>query len=449
MKKLKIEYELYEDQYLKNQSLINIDKEKSKNQFLINIEMLDVYFPYKPYDCQIKYMTKGIQFFSILVIQCLEFGKGSFSSLESPTGTGKTLCLLCASLAWLKYKREKYAYNFLRKPMIFYSSRTHSQLDNVIEELKKTCYIVNSTTLASMERFCINPHVNDSRKEVSIYTRCKIATNLNKKDSNYKENNREYNKNNYCNYKDRIDLLDMKKYNNLDIEELNKFGQKENFCPFYFQREKKEKSDIIFLPYNYIFKKRLLKFLELDLDNNILIIDEAHNIEKVSEDSYSFDLNISQIEKLLDDFKLPDIENIEQDEKGYERYLKQQNFKNSLDNSLISKHRKILNDLKFYLNKQDLKKGEWPNIGKELSQKEFFKILFQENNINEYKNMNSLENNFFCEMQKITNIEEGLWENFSKGTILSEYINFLTDAREVYINIKRTNKNSNVWKFKL
>jgi regulator of telomere elongation helicase 1 len=51
---------------------------------------LDITFPYQPYPCQVQYMEK--------VISACQQGKNAL--LESPTGTGKTLCLLAASLSW-------------------------------------------------------------------------------------------------------------------------------------------------------------------------------------------------------------------------------------------------------------------------------------------------------------------------------------------------------------
>lgn len=51
---------------------------------------VEVDFPYEAYPCQLDYMAS--------VIRALD--DGSNALLESPTGTGKTLCLLCATLAW-------------------------------------------------------------------------------------------------------------------------------------------------------------------------------------------------------------------------------------------------------------------------------------------------------------------------------------------------------------
>jgi regulator of telomere elongation helicase 1 len=94
------------------------DDEFLKGQHRQVIGNQTVYFPFKPYDCQSDFMKK--------VIQALESSQNAL--LESPTGTGKTLSLLCATLAWLKGRRDKDLMNptGTAYAKIIYTSRTHS-----------------------------------------------------------------------------------------------------------------------------------------------------------------------------------------------------------------------------------------------------------------------------------------------------------------------------------
>lgn len=58
---------------------------------------VEVEFPFEAYPCQLDYMGQ--------VIEALQGRKNAL--LESPTGTGKTLCLLCATLAWREYLQQQ------------------------------------------------------------------------------------------------------------------------------------------------------------------------------------------------------------------------------------------------------------------------------------------------------------------------------------------------------
>ncbi|KAI1499272.1 helicase C-terminal domain-containing protein [Biscogniauxia marginata] len=65
------------------------------------VQKLDFHHPYTPYDVQTKFMTT--------VYNILQQGEGRVGILESPTGTGKSLSLICAALTWLRnHKRECY-----------------------------------------------------------------------------------------------------------------------------------------------------------------------------------------------------------------------------------------------------------------------------------------------------------------------------------------------------
>ena len=102
----------------------------SKDHCFLKIRNIDVLFPKQPYEPQIAYMEQGtccLSFIQLdnLVIDALNGAKNAL--LQSPTGTGKTLCLLSATLAW-NYHNMK---NSMPTKKIYYATRTLSQMKQV------------------------------------------------------------------------------------------------------------------------------------------------------------------------------------------------------------------------------------------------------------------------------------------------------------------------------
>ncbi|GMT33456.1 hypothetical protein PFISCL1PPCAC_24753, partial [Pristionchus fissidentatus] len=257
---------------------------------LVKIHKIDVEFPYKPYQCQLDYMEK--------VIQALD--TGCDAALESPTGTGKTLSLLCSTLAWIKNMKNnvKPSYSMIPDPKnavtgaslvprVFYCSRTHSQLSQVVRELNKTKYMdVKVCTLGSRDQLCVHEQVSKEKDNKTKALKCR---NLVAKRS--------------CHYYNQWNAMDMvsldalygEQKKVLDIEDLARTAKGHKQCPFFRSRQLQESAELILLPYNYLIDPHLRQTHKIDLKHNIVIFDEAHNLEGVCEESVSTSISTAEV----------------------------------------------------------------------------------------------------------------------------------------------------------
>ncbi|XP_022696007.1 regulator of telomere elongation helicase 1 homolog [Varroa jacobsoni] len=272
---------------------------------LVEIRLVNVHFPFEPYEIQKDYMSA--------VIECLQ--KRWNGLLESPTGTGKTLSLLCASLAWLEDRKAalqlqgtggtlaglrspdpqigyssvpsttsgSLSSSFDRSTQILYSSRTHSQLLQASRELKRTRYgYMNSIVLGSRDQLCINSEVNTLPSSQQKIRRCQVLVNTRACEF-------------YRNYETKVSHQDYSKKHVIDIEDLVTLGRRHQCCPYYATKILRKKSDVIFVPYNYIVDPSTRRSQAIELDGNVVIFDEAHNIESFCEDSLSFSMSSTDL----------------------------------------------------------------------------------------------------------------------------------------------------------
>ncbi|KAG9331200.1 hypothetical protein JZ751_019914 [Albula glossodonta] len=331
----------------------------------ITLRGITVDFPFTPYECQKDYMSK--------VIECLQNKVNGV--LESPTGTGKTLCLLCAALGWRDYFKDSISARKIAEklggaelfpdrplsswgtaatdgdtpmyytdiPKIIYASRTHSQLTQVISELKNTSYRPKVCVLGSREQMCINPEVmRQESNHIKVHMcRAKVSTRSCVFYNNVEEKSSD---------KDIANSI-------LDIEDLVKYGNKERVCPYYLSRSIKQQADIIFMPYNYLLDPKSRRAHNIELKGAVVIFDEAHNVERMCEESTSFDLtpydlasSIDVVDKLL----LEQARDTERGEVTADFNVESLNSELKLDITTIAKLKQILLDLEAAIDSFDV-----------------------------------------------------------------------------------------------
>lgn len=192
---------------------------------------------------------------------------------------------------------------------IFFASRTHSQLNQFANQLSLPNFPssfnqldnerIKFVPLASKKQLCINPEVNKWGSLEAINDACYELRHKKGGCPFYKAD------------RDTSPFTNEVFQSIHDIEDLYTIGERHKMCPYYASRDALQGAEVITLPYQYLLSETTRQAMKLDLKNNIIVIDEAHNLIDTINNIHSSqvslnDLKICQLglQKYLQKFKL-------------------------------------------------------------------------------------------------------------------------------------------------
>jgi len=237
---------------------------------------IQCHFPHKsPYVQQLESMNK--------LVDVLENKQNVL--LESPTGTGKTKTILCSVLPWCMKNNKK----------LLVVTRTHDQVEQFIRSIHETNYTPKVCVLASKSRTCIHPDKNsfpnpeDGCRESIQCKNCSSYTHIKKlipKNSTI----------------DDIEVPIEPSNSIFDLEDIVKKSSEKDLCPYFVTKTMVSKSDIICCPYNYLVDPAIFKQTNIKLEDCVVVIDEAHNVENLSRTVIHFEETLGvSFKKMIND----------------------------------------------------------------------------------------------------------------------------------------------------
>ncbi|KAH0474833.1 MAG: uncharacterized protein KVP18_003515 [Porospora cf. gigantea A] len=282
---------------------------------------ITVNFPVEPYDCQKQFVHH--------VLRALI--SGTCAALESPTGTGKTLSLVCAALAWQRAARAGMPMGgpspvtaadpfdgclelitqgddvrLMGEPVpsrpevrplqrvgkVIYTSRTHTQLRQVSREVKRAGYAVRCVTLGSRDQYCVNQQVRSAKEKNAACRRLLGGRGC------------PFNVDIKCHQAamtgECLDVEDLRQASAFRCYDAG--GQQVEvrpFCPYFFAKEAAAQADVVLMPYNYLLQPELRAAFDVDglLKGAVVVVDEGHNLAGWAEEAASFSLSAEQLDE--------------------------------------------------------------------------------------------------------------------------------------------------------
>ncbi|OAF66995.1 hypothetical protein A3Q56_05276, partial [Intoshia linei] len=345
---------------------------KKANKIILSTPK-DFEFPFKPYSIQLKLMKS--------LYETIE--NGNIGIFESPTGTGKTLSIICSCIRWYQHdlirrtkqiensidqikslsnneqhdwlnqqlNNEKYEnyINVLKDELetlnhindkhekikhfspkskkakllepndtledfmiendyqelasklydknkdnedktvkrnrnqIFYCTRTHSQINQFIQEIEKTNLKISLTVLGSRQHLCIHPKISKISNHQIINEKCLLLNEKNKKSK-------------ACKFMKNLDYMsEIIRNKIMNVTELIKTGKESNICPYYSTRKALDNVDVVVMSYNNLLHDKTRESIKINLNNSVVIFDEAHNIIDAILNAYSINLGYTML----------------------------------------------------------------------------------------------------------------------------------------------------------
>ncbi|NWY65114.1 DDX11 helicase, partial [Erithacus rubecula] len=168
---------------------------------------------------------------------------------------------------------------------IYYCSRTHSQLSQFVREVQKSPFGKDTrlVSLGSRQNLCVNEEVRRLGALQLINDRCmEMQKNKHEKKSDEENEGKKRRVSRtvcpFYSYEQMQFLRDEVLVEVKDIEQLVSLGRETKACPYYGSRFAIPAAQLVVLPYQMLLHEPTRNAAGIKLKDQVVIIDEAHNL---------------------------------------------------------------------------------------------------------------------------------------------------------------------------